>query len=227
MEIIADVREPDSIVKRLHVPYKKQFLQVGDYVIGDVVIERKSHDLIPSLTSKRIFNQLSNLAQAPHPILVIENTNLWRDMYFNENKHIHKSLYGFLFTVAVKFKIPVIKVDSREEFIELLESIYYAVNKEGTSSRPIFVQRKPTTLGEIQENMLAQIPGISIKKAQNLLEKFNGILGVVLATEKDLVETSGIGKKLAKQIVEVWNYDYKREKEKNRGANKTKAGRNQ
>jgi len=205
--IVADSREPRYIINSLKangINVTRDFLEIGDYLLpGDTVIERKSaSDFILSIRDNRLWNQLENLKQYQHAVVIIETEDIWKDMYFTNCRYIHKSYFGAISSIAISFGIPVITVESREDTIRLIEAIYKRVTSEGSSERPVKKLRKSKSIQEVKEDMLAQIPGLSIKKSKKLLEKFKTVHSIANAKEEEFVQVEGIGKKLAKTI---WN----------------------
>ena len=66
--IIADIHEKNSLtlanLTELGAELQITSLQVGDYIVGDIVIERKTfQDFISSMLSKRLIQQLINMQQ--------------------------------------------------------------------------------------------------------------------------------------------------------------------
>ena len=100
--VIDDRKESDTyygLLNRGITDLEVKRITVADVLMDDgVAVERKSHDTISSLTGGRIWNQLNELCEYPHPILCIVNPNIWRDMYFTKSSWIHKSYQGFLTT---------------------------------------------------------------------------------------------------------------------------------
>lgn len=206
--IIIDAREPKymhDMLKAKGIDVKREFLEIGDYALpGDVIIERKTgSDFIQSIKDNRLWDQLKNLKQYELPILVIESNNIWKDMYFSKSDYIHKSYFSTIGTIAVSFGIPVITVDSRDDTIMLIESLYRKLTSEGDSSRPVKKMRKARDISEVKEDMLAQIPGLSIKKSKKILECFGTIQNVANASEEELSTVEGIGEKLSKIIYQA------------------------
>jgi len=202
--IIADSREPKHLLNRIQeagIELQIKELDVGDYVLpDDTVIERKTNDFFYSLISGRLWDQLSNLRQAQHPILVIQTSDLWKSMYFIKSPHIHKSFFGAIATAALN-GIPVITVKDAEEFVLFLKALHDKLEK-GKGQIKLH-QKKGKTLEEIKINLLAAIPGISLKKAESLLEHFKTIQNIANAEIADIQSVSGIGKTLAEKIWEV------------------------
>jgi len=77
MILYADTREPRYIIELLSkwgVQTRIKKLDVGDYIIGDIGVERKNvHDFYRSIIDKRIFDQLRRLKEAyNNAILIVE-----------------------------------------------------------------------------------------------------------------------------------------------------------
>jgi len=72
--IIVDKREKNSLVIseliRRKIPIEIKQLEIGDYIIGDTIIERKTKsDFISSIINKRLLEQLNNMKQFPSNLL--------------------------------------------------------------------------------------------------------------------------------------------------------------
>ena len=211
--ITADLREDNYIINKLKssgIEIKVDLLEVGDYLLPDgVIIERKEDDFIDSILNGRLWQQLNNLSQSENAILCIVTENLWRDMYFSKSQNIHKSVFGALSTIAYKYKIPVITFENKDDFISFLISLHNKIINTKPSSRPVPILRKPKNDDEIIENILAQIPGISVGKAKLILSHFNSLEKLAAASIEELKSIKGIGEKLAKRIKYYFEYEYR------------------
>ena len=107
--IVVDSRESSSIFERLkekQPDIKKEFLEVGDYLLDNgYAIERKDKDLIQSILSNRLYDQLNNLCSYDHPILCITIQNIWKLFYYSHSRFIDKSYIGTLTTLTCKYPI--------------------------------------------------------------------------------------------------------------------------
>src|SRR3989338_8973473 len=108
--VIIDIHEKNSLVpaelSRLEIPFEFQHLEVADYVINEIAIERKTiQDLKSSIISKRVFDQIKNLKQYPSSLIMIEGSqeDLTNNIILHEN-----ALRGFLLSIALQEKISVI-----------------------------------------------------------------------------------------------------------------------
>jgi len=69
---------------------------------------------------------------------------------------------------------------------------------------------KPKSIHEQQEFIVAAFPNIGTQTAKTLLEHFGSIKNLVNATEAQLTELKGIGDKTAKQLVMMFDEEYRR-----------------
>ncbi|MEM4625420.1 MAG: ERCC4 domain-containing protein, partial [Candidatus Pacearchaeota archaeon] len=76
-KIFIDNREKNSLVPSelinlgLEIEFKQ--LEVGDYLIGNTVIERKTiNDFLSSMINKRMISQIENLKINENPLLILE-----------------------------------------------------------------------------------------------------------------------------------------------------------
>jgi len=207
--IIIDIREPDYLKKRLEkkgIKVKKEILDIGDFLLpNDVIIERKEDDIIQSIKSGRIFNQLHHLKEYKHPILVIINKNLWKIFYKSRSRYIDKAFFGFLSTCIYKFNIPVVILDDKEEFIEFVSRLYNDITSGKKGKVPVAKIKKDIPLEKRKAMILAQVRGMSYEKARKLLDKYKSIVNVGKQPIEKLMKVEGIGKKTAQYIKEELN----------------------
>jgi len=210
--IIVDKREPNfysSMLKSRHIEVKREQLDIGDYLLPDsTVIERKTiSDFLGSIIDGRIWIQAKNLTQYDNPMIVIETQDKWKNFYFSNAKYPHKIYYSAISALAYSFSIPVITVDSKYDTIDFIEALWKKITAKPTS-RPVKKMRQAASFDEVREDVLAQIPGISIVKAKALLHHFKTIQKIARAKEDELTSVEGIGKKLAQTIVKILQGEY-------------------
>jgi ERCC4-type nuclease len=195
-KIIIDYREKSSLVAStlVELGFEIEFreLKVADYLVNNVAIERKTvSDFINSIINKRIIRQLQELQQYQDKLLIIEGIEE-QDLYSDdfENRMIHpNAIRGFLLSVTVKNKIPVIFTKNYEDTARYLAVL--ARKKERESS--LNVSKKSLNKKERMQFILESFPGIGPKTARKLLEKFKTIKNISNATIEELTEV--IGKK--------------------------------
>ena len=209
-KIIIDYREKNSFVptelmkKDLDLEFKP--LKVADYIINSVAIERKTtSDFISSIINKRIFKQLEELKQYPNPLLIIEgNPKNLEDSGINPN-----AIKGFLLSITLKFKIPIILTKDAKETAQYLFILSQKKEKE-FSLNP---KKRNLTKNQQLQYIIESFPNIGPKKAKKLLEKFETIQETINPNKdsenlKDLKQILG---KRADDFLELIKRQYKKE----------------
>lgn len=214
MIIVDDRKENvtyDGLIKKGLKP-EIQRIEIADVLLdGGVAIERKGHDLISSLTSKRIWEQLNNLQDYEIPILCIVNENLWRDFYFCHSRWIHSSFKGFLTTLAVSYpKMKLFMFTSMDDYIDFVAALDKKLHDEGKSERPKMIPRRAKHPNEFKENCLTGVKGISVRTAKKLLNAKGSIKAVCESTKEELMEIPDIGEKTASDIINTLCGEYKK-----------------
>ena len=195
----------------------KEFLEVGDILIQKPVgIEvKRGRDLTSSMMSNRLFDQLNNLSNFDIPILAIITENKYRDFYRVKSNYIYNQYVGMLSTIIISYpKVRIVFLENDEELIDLILSIYKKLNKEGKSSRPKPITRKPRSMSDSQENILCAIKGISVPLSKKILKQYKSISNAVNATAEQHQKIDKVGKVLADRIYEVCNTEYKKNNSK-------------
>jgi len=201
--IVADYREKDSglvqALAEMGVVVKLEKLDVGDYLIGDLVIERKTIiDFISSLMDNRLFEQLQKLCKF-NSILILEGEeDLLSEAGVNPNY-----IRSILLSILLKYKIPIIRTSN---FIDTANYLYLLA-KNGTAPQLISLASKPKNLNEVKLEILKQIPGIGESLAKKLLERFRSLKGVFTASKVELANIVGEAK--ADRIKKVFEEEYK------------------
>ncbi|MEM0485372.1 MAG: ERCC4 domain-containing protein [Thermoplasmata archaeon] len=214
--IVVDDREKESVVVRqlqkMGVELSFQHLEIGDYILGDVVIERKEvNDYVSSLIDGRLQKQLYHLSyHYPYSILIVEG-------YVEEvllHRKIHRSAYLSSLASAIYKRAPegqmgVVSVLTFPTPFDTSLFLYHLHKKieEGGVRLPVIVKKKGSLMKERVVNIVCSLPGISEVKAKRLLQKFKSVHRIVNASVKELMEVDGIGEKTAKEIYEVVRYE--------------------
>ena len=204
VEIVCDFREEEIIklLKALGSKVSVVSLPVGDFVVGDIVIERKSYDdFINSIIDKRIFYQVEQMKQNyPKVILILEG--------FSETKINENALKGALASLLVDENISIVQTLNAYDTAKLL--FWIAKKKNSNVQRLAFkiVNKKGRNLKEMQETVVSALPGISLKMARRLLKRFKSVRKIFLSSENELMKVKGIGGKIAKRIKEVLDSNY-------------------
>jgi len=194
-----DYREKNSLVasELVHLGLKTEFLElkVGDYIVNDVIIERKTiSDFISSMINKRLLRQLEELQQYPNKLIIIEGLDE-QELYSEESHKINGGVHpnairGFLLTILLRHKIPIIFSKNYEDTAIYINTI---AKKKQRTEDSIRANKKSLSVREQQQFILEGFPGIGPTTAKKLLDKFNSLEKIFNATEEEL--TPILGKK--------------------------------
>jgi Fanconi anemia group M protein len=184
--IIIDTREKQSFIAanllRKKANIKFENLDVGDYLIGDVLIERKNFsDFVSSILDKRLQEQMSNLRKNEKCFLLIEGFDYnYKKFNIREN-----AVRGMILSVALDFQIPIIYTKNEDETAEflILTAKKQGNKKQGHSIRQ---SKTPRTLQEQKQFILEGFPGIGQATAKKLLGKFRSLNEIFKADEEQL-----------------------------------------
>lgn len=217
-KIIMDYREKNSLLylelikKGLEIEIKN--LKVGDYIINNIAIERKSvSDFFSSMINKRLLKQLEELQQYEKRLLVIEgidenelyssrenlsikNTEINNPFDFSigeknkKNSEIHpNAIRGFLLSIMLTHKVPILLTKDAEDTSKFMELIARKKPKENSLN----VTKKSLNKKEKMQFIIEGFPGIGPKNAKKLLNHFKTIKNIINASEEEI--KSVIGKK--------------------------------
>ena len=188
--IIIDIREKNSLVPselvKLGFEIEFQHLSIGDYIVNNIAIERKTiSDLKSSIINKRIFTQIQELKQYEEHILLIEGNN--EEMHNNDIIHENASR-GFLISLALDYKIPLIFTNDEKE-----TSLYFLILSKKKNIKEISI--RPSKIAFSKEEQILYIlegfPYIGPVKAKALLKKFKSLKNIINASELELQEILG------------------------------------
>ncbi len=195
-KIIADYREKNSLViselASLGIETEIANLKVGDYLVNDVAIERKTvSDFISSMINRRLMNQLEELQQYENRLLIIEGIEE-QELYTDSEERIGmhpNSIRGFLLSIVLNYKVPIIFTKDYRDSARFISVLAKKEKKEISLN----VKKKTLNKKERLQFIIEGFPGIGPKTARKLLKKFRTIKGVINASEKELKKE--IGKK--------------------------------
>lgn len=211
--ILVDNREMQSnatrYIREHDVDIRPINLEVGDFICSDrVCIERKTvRDFLQSIIDQRIFAQLENLNNSfERPVLIIEGNP---ELLFLERKMHANTVRGVLSSIAIDQRLPIIWThNSRETSSQIYWMAYREQVKEKRGIQ-IRSSKKPKTLAQEQEYLVAGLPGINSVMSKRLLKTFKNPEGVFHASEKKLLEVDGFGEKRIKRMKGVLTEEYR------------------
>ena len=213
IRIYADIREKYSGV--VNALYDEGFLielkalTIGDFLCSSrVAVEvKRASDFVNSIVDGRLLQQLKELKENfERPVLIIEGAQE-EDIYSIRNVHPN-AIRGMLATIAVSYGIPIIYSKNPKDTAGFLATIAKR-EKDTGSPEPSLHTKKPPTLAEKQEYVIASLPGIQLKLAQSLLQKFGSVRDIINATEEQLQKVELIGPKKAAEIKKVIETEYR------------------
>ncbi|MCY7301752.1 MAG: hypothetical protein LH654_01700 [Thermoleophilia bacterium] len=188
--ITVDVRERRSDVPPLLIEAGADVdlvtLAVGDYAVGDRVIERKTvPDLHKSLVDRRLWSQVAALRHdSRRAYLLVEGVDLDRGPV------PARAIRGALFKVLDN-GIRLLSTASPEDTALWLHVLARQEQRRIEHRAPVTTGRRPIVVSPV--GLLSAIPGISIDVAKALLRTFGSIAEIAAASKSDLQSIPGIG----------------------------------
>ena len=207
--VFADSREGNSKVIRhlseMEIDVQIRSMAVGDYQVSDeVVIERKTaKDFVDSIIDKRLFKQARELSEEfKRPLLILEGDDIYNGM-------LHpNAVRGTIAAIAIDFGISIIPTRNSEDTAAMIKRIAVREQSGDKVNIQIRTDKKPTSMWEQQLFIIESLPNIGPVNAKNLLKHFGTVENVIKASESELQEVEGIGKKTAKNIRKVVESKY-------------------
>jgi len=214
IKIIIDQRESgffDEYFTGHGALVKRQMLELGDFVCSSkLVIERKTRaDFESSIIDGRLFSQLRGLtANYPAVVLVVEGTR--KDAPERLRK---EAVLGAYATAVSDFGVSLIFTKDAESTAELVFS--FAKHEQFARKHPlrIFAKRKTLTPSQTQRSVVEMLPTVGPKLARQLLLHFGSVEKIAHASEKELEQVPGLGKKRARIIKSLLVYGYDEEED--------------
>lgn len=214
MKIIVDTREKNSLVFSELVSNKAELelkqLEIADYIIGDIAIERKTvNDFISSIINKRLLRQLQDLQQCSSRAIIIEGIEE-QELYDDKQElGMHaNAVRGMILSIILDFSTPIIFTKDYMDTAKFLLVLARRFEKNKQEASLNF-KRKARSVSEQQQFILEGFPGIGPVTAKELLKKFRTIKGVVNAQINDIEKTNKMNAKKAKIFSQIINKRYK------------------
>jgi len=228
MKLIIDSRENSTLAKlieqkatRMGIKKEKKWLEVGDYIIGNVCFEAKSAvDFLGSILNKRLWTQVDNMDKwfDKNYVVIygsIEDalSNMKYIQKFSDiNPEVTKNTYRMRFRGAIgrlrlDYDIGVIWRDRVEDVAD--EIIILA--KMAPIERKMISPSIPTRIAtdDVRVDLLATIKGVSTDKAKRLLEQHGCIMELGDCRTSELTIVKGIGDTVANRVIDILNSEQK------------------
>ena len=225
--LVIDSREKSKLAelveqeaKRLHVITEKKFLQIGDYVCGDVCFEAKSTtDFLGSVMSKRLWTQIDNMDRHyTTNVIIIHGTLDEAILSIIENSPNNMPIKARAVMLQNKFMAAIgritLDMDAKpfwvsnvEQASEIIASVAKMQPKERKVIQPEVFKR--VTTDDLRIDMLTSIKGVSSKKAKDMIKQFGSLMEIGECSAFELQAIDGIGKTLAERIITTLNSEEK------------------
>jgi ERCC4-type nuclease len=191
------------------IPILFENLEIGDYIIGDLIIERKtSKDFIASVFDGRIFQQANKITSFTNKAILLIEGNLNDELEYLKNKN---SIYGTLLTLALSYNFKIVYSSNIEESANILEIIYRHGKYHKIENIHLIKQKRiANDINKQKLNIIASIPYIGEKYAERLLKSFKTIKAIINASPQELSSKTKIPYKTSIKIWRILNEEYKR-----------------
>ena len=137
-----------------------------------------------------------------HPIMILEGDDLYAGF-------IHpNAIRGTMASIAIDFGISILPTRNAQDTAAMIKRIAIREQTGEKTSINIRTDKKPVSLMEQQLFIVESLPNIGPVNAKNLLKHFGTVSKVFNASENELQEVEGIGKKTAKEIRKVMDSKY-------------------
>ncbi|MEM2932687.1 MAG: ERCC4 domain-containing protein [Candidatus Pacearchaeota archaeon] len=206
--IIADKRERNSAIiaelKARGINIEEKVLPIGDYIVGNTIIERKSlNDFISSMLNKRLIKQLKDLKESKFKYKLIILEGLDEQELFGRGNLNDNAIRGMILSILIDYKIPIVFT---KDFIDTCNYLEVLDKRTGKKKVEISLAVKPkfSNIFEQQEFILESFPGIGKITAREILKRFGTIKAFINADEEELAKIKKLGKKakIIKKIIE-------------------------
>jgi DNA excision repair protein ERCC-4 len=211
--IVADTREATSGIPKLlekkGIYVQTKTLDVGDYVAGEYVVERKTvRDFLSSLYGGRLFEQAQRISQTYSNYLLVVEGDVQETLSDLKNPRV---FWGTLLALGLNFNFKVFFTLDREQTTDFLYVLVQTAHRKAGAIRPILVKKpRMATVKDRQLSILESLPTIGPKLAERLLESYGSVRRVFAASPTELGVKGGIGRARAKRIQEVLDAEYPR-----------------
>lgn len=207
VKLTMDVHEPRTIARHLEaleVPFTLMKITPGDYVVGEVGVERKTiGDFFNSMVKKRLFDQVVRLRSCyPMSVVIVEGD-------LNDITHYRNpaAFWGAFLAIVMDENVSVLFSPTKMETARILRTIWRR-QEVGPGSYGLRHKPKMLTTEERQVFMIQGFPSVGDALSKSLLEKFGSVRHVMMASKSDLMKVPKIGEKKAENMVRILDEAY-------------------
>lgn len=213
VRIAVDHREDQSFDRTLRsfgAEVDRRVLQVGDFLCSArLAVERKTRsDFEQSVIDGRLFSQLPNLVMNyDRVVVIVEGVS-------DDERLSRGSLLGAYSAIIADFGASLIFTKDKAGTAEI---VYHLAKHEQVAKKQamrIYARKKTFTPSQTARGVVESLPMVGPKLAKSLLKHFGTVEKLAEASERDIAEVPGMGKKRAKLIKSVLTYHYNEEEDK-------------
>ena len=228
VKIIIDSREHSDLTekilgqaKEMNIQTKKKWLEIGDYVFGDICIEAKSSfDFMQSIHNKRLWNQLDNMDRAyPNNYLVLHGSfdKGFREFVAytkgsqsrNMRTMMKRKYLASIGRILLDLDCTLIECKDARQAAERICLMCKMQPHDRAVYSPSIIRKKKISTEDLRIDVLSTIKGISVKKAKTLIEKYGSIMEIGETPPKEIAGLDGFGLVLATRINQTLNSEEK------------------
>ncbi|MFQ6106574.1 MAG: ERCC4 domain-containing protein [Thermoplasmata archaeon] len=207
VDLTMDVHEPKTIARYLEefkVPFTKRRITPGDYVVGEVGIERKTlGDFFNSMVTRRLFDQVIRLKSCyPTSVLIVEGD--LSDICAHRNP---AAFWGAFLAMVMDDNVSILFSPNKLETARILRT-FWRRQERGPNNYGLRHKPKMLTLEERQVFLIQGFPNVGDTLSRSLLEKFGSVRRVMMASKEELMEVPKIGEKKAEVMARILDGEY-------------------
>lgn len=205
--IVVDYREPEEIkdaLRELSLTVVERNLLVGDYVISDIVVERKTvGDFENSIINGRLKKQvLLALEKYDRMILILEGDPIPKRLGMRQ-------FYSMLSSLTMKYGVSIVPSMDLSSTVELLYA-FYRHSKEKMLPKYFKAKRNPGSVEEAKEALILSLPNVGERLLHSVKERFSSVKDFVNAPIREFMKLPGVGEKKAFLFYKIFNEPFKR-----------------
>ena len=192
------------MLEKMGAEVDRRVLDVGDFLCSArLAVERKTRaDFEQSVIDGRLFSQLPNLvANYGRVVVVVEGVS-------DDERISRGALLGAYATIIADFGGSLIFTRDKAGTAEIV--FQFARHEQVAKKQPmrIYAKRRTFTPSQTSRSIVEMLPMVGPKLAKSLLRHFGSVEALAHASERDIAEVEGVGKKRAKVIKEILCYRY-------------------